>query len=374
MVSRRHAVVEYRGNQFFLRDCNSSNGSLVNGDRVSERGLRDGDLVAIGTARLLFREDAEAEEAGAKVVQHPSAPRLNCPSCQAPHRKEDLFCRQCGTRLAQAIQPKVVCTSCGTVVLLPAGFCNACGASLARGDEALEITKPRPVEDAAAPPPGLPEPSQPEPPPPPRADEVEPPRSAREPAERPKEPVPIVPKLRAPAPPPRPQAARPPRPSTADTSTRALDRAGSRSEPASLDRRLLAGLLDAGVVLLGQALLVAPAVLYWWDRELPRDPKLVLVPALVSVGLLALAAALGAVYFVYFWGVRGATPGKLLMGLAVEGIDGRCPIGIAQALNRFLGYLLSGALLGAGFLMIALGATALHDRIAATRVVRRERI
>ena len=37
MVSRRHAVIEYRGSQYLLRDCNSSNGSLVNGDRVSER-------------------------------------------------------------------------------------------------------------------------------------------------------------------------------------------------------------------------------------------------------------------------------------------------------------------------------------------------
>ena len=47
MVSRRHAVIEYRGSQYYLRDCNSSNGSLVNGDRVSERNLRDGDLVAV---------------------------------------------------------------------------------------------------------------------------------------------------------------------------------------------------------------------------------------------------------------------------------------------------------------------------------------
>ena len=76
MVSRRHAVIEYRGSQYYLRDCNSSNGSLVNGDRVSERNLRDGDLVAIGTARLLFRDDLHEEEVGAKVVQHPSAPRV----------------------------------------------------------------------------------------------------------------------------------------------------------------------------------------------------------------------------------------------------------------------------------------------------------
>src|SRR5512134_4075540 len=78
MVSRRHAVIEYRGSQYYLRDCNSSNGSLVNGDRVSERSLRDGDLVAIGTARLLFREDLDPEDPAAKVVHHPSAPRQHC--------------------------------------------------------------------------------------------------------------------------------------------------------------------------------------------------------------------------------------------------------------------------------------------------------
>src|SRR6185503_5780274 len=72
MVSRRHAVIELRGTQYFLRDCNSSNGSLVNGDRISERSLRDGDLVAIGTARMLFRDERANEEAAAgKVVPHP---------------------------------------------------------------------------------------------------------------------------------------------------------------------------------------------------------------------------------------------------------------------------------------------------------------
>ena len=118
MVSRRHAVIEYRGSQYYLRDCNSSNGSLVNGDRVSERNLRDGDLVAIGTARLLFRDDLHEEEAGAKVVQHPSSPRLVCPSCQAEYRKGDLFCRQCGGALAPSSPPKVICTACGTAVKL----------------------------------------------------------------------------------------------------------------------------------------------------------------------------------------------------------------------------------------------------------------
>src|SRR5688572_26616428 len=130
MVSRRHAVIEFRGSQYFLRDCSSSNGSLVNGDRVSERNLRDGDLVAIGTARLLFREEYESDVTGSKVVQHPSSPRLTCANCQADYRKSDQFCRQCGASVAPAPPAKVVCTSCGSAVPMPARFCNACGKTL----------------------------------------------------------------------------------------------------------------------------------------------------------------------------------------------------------------------------------------------------
>jgi len=58
MVSRRHAILEHRDNQYILRDNNSSNGTMVNGDRVDiEKPLRDGDLVAIGSSRLLFQLD-----------------------------------------------------------------------------------------------------------------------------------------------------------------------------------------------------------------------------------------------------------------------------------------------------------------------------
>ncbi len=130
MVSRRHAVIEHRGSQFFLRDCSSANGSVVNGDRVSERGLRDGDLVAIGSMRLLFRE--EPAEPGAKIVPHPSSAPFHCPSCGADYRRGDVFCKECGTRVAQPSgPPKAVCASCGTAVPLPARFCNACGSTLA---------------------------------------------------------------------------------------------------------------------------------------------------------------------------------------------------------------------------------------------------
>jgi uncharacterized RDD family membrane protein YckC len=144
--------------------------------------------------------------------------------------------------------------------------------------------------------------------------------------------------------------------------------------PASRGRRLVAGLVDLALVSAGQALLLAPALYYWWSREIPTTPgEVPLLPIAASVALVPLAVALGAVYYVYFWGTRGATPGKRLMGIAIEAEDGESPIGTSRALLRVFGYALSAALLGAGFLMIAFGTQSLHDRIAGTRVFRRER-
>lgn len=424
MVSRRHAVIELRGAQYYLRDCNSSNGSLVNGDRISERGLRDGDLVAIGTARLLFREDVEALDPAGKVVQHPSAPRLRCSQCAADYRRGDLFCKQCGATL-QAAQPKAVCTACGTAVPLPARFCNACGARL--GDEEglpLDPTgrraTPGPNTTPPAPAPGLAEPdvkatAQPGEPdsaqaiaapeissagisaaagkapavnpppsleipaaaleslPPPVPSAPHPPASGERtvpPPARPR-PLSVVAASAAPAaaadrswaPAPRPLREAPPRPERSPA-------AKSLAQGGDLGSRLLAGVLDLAAVAFVQALLLAPAVGYWWSRELTQVG---FTPIALTAALVVLTAVLGALYFIYFWGVRGATPGKQLVGLDVEGTDGSFPIGLPRAAARLLGYLLSGALLGGGFLLILLDGSGLHDRIAGTRVVRRRK-
>jgi len=426
MVSRRHAVIEFRSSQYFLRDCNSSNGSLVNGDRVSERGLRDGDLVAIGTARLLFREEAEALDPEAKVIQHPSAPRLECPSCQADYRKGDQFCRNCGKPLADAGPPKAVCASCGTVVPLPAKFCNACGAELPKEkpERFLDVTKPRPIPEEHAPT-GPSEPAahdravdqrvapvpagDPSPPPHPPA-EAPAPGPPGEPPIRSEAAV-TPPSVHAVSPLPRPEpgpmgrvddgvGAHSPRPQpSAGAAAPALvvpmhrpashpklphvDRAFSSdrrtaprpvSPPAGLGPRLGAGLLDAVAVSLIQGLVLAPGYLYWASRPEPQAPSEVsFLPIAVSLALVPLALLLGAGYYVYFWGVRGATPGKALFGLAVEGEDGAFPVGIQRASLRALGYALSGLVLGIGFAMILFGGRGLHDHIAGTRVVRRGR-
>lgn len=54
-VSRRHAQITFSPVGYLLRDLDSENGTWVNGERVTERLLVDGDQVQFGTARLIFR-------------------------------------------------------------------------------------------------------------------------------------------------------------------------------------------------------------------------------------------------------------------------------------------------------------------------------
>ena len=53
-ASRRHAEIVPAGDGFLLRDLASTNGTFVNGERVSERRLRPGDRIQIGTSTITF--------------------------------------------------------------------------------------------------------------------------------------------------------------------------------------------------------------------------------------------------------------------------------------------------------------------------------
>ena len=59
-ASRFHALVELRGEQeYWLRDLGSTSGTLVNGDMVTERKLKQGDEICIGDTTLQFRMDSQ---------------------------------------------------------------------------------------------------------------------------------------------------------------------------------------------------------------------------------------------------------------------------------------------------------------------------
>ena len=53
-ASREHAKIYKQGEQYAIVDLNSSNGTFVNGEKITKRILKSGDEIAIGTVRLVF--------------------------------------------------------------------------------------------------------------------------------------------------------------------------------------------------------------------------------------------------------------------------------------------------------------------------------
>jgi adenylate cyclase len=88
-VSKEHAVIEQSGREFVLRDLNSSNGTFVNGRRVKEMRLRDGDEITLGSSKFTFHAgDAPSlpsAPAGVTVVANPrSVPAFLAQMDQGP--------------------------------------------------------------------------------------------------------------------------------------------------------------------------------------------------------------------------------------------------------------------------------------------------
>lgn len=93
---------------------------------------------------------------------------------------------------------------------------------------------------------------------------------------------------------------------------------------------------------------------------------------LTAVGAGALSWIIGLAYYITFWALKGATPGKMALGLQIVAADGR-PMDWGKAGLRYVGYIVSALILLIGFLMIAFDdqSRGLHDRIAKTYVVKR---
>lgn len=135
------------------------------------------------------------------------------------------------------------------------------------------------------------------------------------------------------------------------------------ASPAGCGPRAAAALIDGALLVLVQASLTAAAGGVAGPLA-PEDPG---IAALVTTFTLLFAA----LYTSVLHARCGQTVGKLLLGVAVVGEDGR-PLSIGAALLRHLAYALSALPFGFGFLMAALrrDRRALHDLLAASRVVR----
>ena len=120
----------------------------------------------------------------------------------------------------------------------------------------------------------------------------------------------------------------------------------------------------------------------FWKRLLAAILDIIIIglPAFIlQVGLVFATGISSLVYIVelasiilivYMDGIKGGTPGKLILGMRIVNEEGSY-IGIPMAILRYIGKILSGIILGIGFLMIAFTEKkqGLHDKIAKTFVV-----
>jgi len=102
-----------------------------------------------------------------------------------------------------------------------------------------------------------------------------------------------------------------------------------------------------------------------WMADLANPARItsIFLPAMVFYIAISIA------YFTYFHGIKGRTPGKMLLGLKVLSTDGT-PIGFGIAFLRSVGYLVS-SILYIGFIWTAFDRRkqGWHDKIAGTVVV-----
>lgn len=380
-VSRQHAWVERKEDGYYLVDKNSSNGTFINGKKVSQQKLVHNDKISLGNASIVFEDEEQVQatfilprkevtleaqdtepskkEGDIEPAERPTAamdltppPRPASPIPPAPPAPPPRPAAPPPPPAAPAAAAAAnVCPSCKKPIEPGARFCGSCGAPIAAA--------PRP---AAAPP---------TPPPPPRPAAPAPPPPAQPAA---------TPRPAAPPPPPAPQPARPapaPPPPPAHPLSMGVPsapapapRPAGNLEYAGFGPRLLAYLIDA-VVLGLLNLLPAAVIVFASIRAQSTGSAGMLVAVELLCSLIIFVISVG--YQVYFVGAKGATPGKRIMKLKVAFPDGTWPIGYGKAFVRMIGYMISGMICYIGFFMIIFDKEmhrGLHDKIAGTVVIR----
>ncbi|MAQ19832.1 MAG: adenylate cyclase [Sandaracinus sp.] len=91
IVSKEHCHIDLIDGSYILKDLGSLNGTFVNGERVSERPLRNGDEITLGSTRIVFSQAAEevtgpatAPNGGAAQAETMASPGVASPGFRAP--------------------------------------------------------------------------------------------------------------------------------------------------------------------------------------------------------------------------------------------------------------------------------------------------
>ena len=88
-VSRRHARLAFQGGKFVIEDLGSTNGTYVNGQRLTgQRVLKSGEVISLGEKIELVYEAVEADP-GATMVSSRKAPAARYPPASASGRPSE---------------------------------------------------------------------------------------------------------------------------------------------------------------------------------------------------------------------------------------------------------------------------------------------
>lgn len=359
-ASRRHALISLTDRHITVQDLGSSNGTLVNGERIhGETIVGDGDLLLIGETEIRIQAPAVVA-AAVETVMLSVDPRIGDtppvsesfaelgdanpqPALVASHLHSVAQARDAAS-LPNPPPSRSEAIAVGDV--LPVG--EVLAAPSPSWDQTGVIGQVRHVDPLLAPPGGGTESA---------SGEVLP--SLEDLEAR-------LGDLPAAAPgPASPAAGRGAYRAPSSGVRRFAYRPGSSRDflpPAGFLVRAGALLLDA----VWMSLFAAAATLIARNVGLPEMAE--------GIGA-TLGLTLALVVPVIGWSRWGTTPGKAILGLYVCDVDGHLGLSLPRAFLRWLGYGLSAALLGLGFIMAGLNANrrALHDLIARSYVGHRAR-
>jgi hypothetical protein len=121
-VSRRHLRFIRRQHDVFVEDLGSSNGTLVNGERIAvPHQLNDGDEISIGTREVIVRvSDGDSSEPTTLIVPKLPKPVVKVDSMRAVTAEIPIA-------RPQAVPAKQRCPHCGAPVTTEEDECVRCG-------------------------------------------------------------------------------------------------------------------------------------------------------------------------------------------------------------------------------------------------------
>ena len=73
-VSRTHAQIRTVGDDYIIFDIGSSGGTYINGERISQRKLKPGDVISLAGIKLIFSEEQNNQQEGNEQVVYKTKP------------------------------------------------------------------------------------------------------------------------------------------------------------------------------------------------------------------------------------------------------------------------------------------------------------